>query len=40
MLKSAQIITPQTVGIKKARSVWKKLPVSFFIVSRVVEQGQ
>lgn len=31
---------PQTVGIKKLAKVHFKLPVSFFIVSKVVAQGK
>ena len=33
-------IIPQTVGIKKARPAHLKLPVSFFIVIRVVAHGK
>ena len=37
---TAQLVIPNTVGSTKARAVHLRLPVSFFIVIRVVEQGQ
>ena len=36
----AQAITPSTVGSSMDRSVHLRLPVSFFIVRQVVEQGK
>ena len=39
-LRKTQKIIPQEVGIRAARAVHLRLPVSFFIVSRVVEHGQ
>lgn len=33
-------VIPQAVGMKKARAIHFRLPVSFRMVRRVVEQGQ
>lgn len=35
-----QVIIPKNVGIKNASAVHFRLPDSFFIVIRVVEQGK
>lgn len=40
LAKIKQIINPAAVGIRAESSVHLRLPVSFFTVRRVVEQGQ